>query len=140
MGTFSDTNNWSGSETPNFAIDGLGQNYLNFGEANTGILVTPAFGSSTVTQLTIWTAYNAEESDPASYQVWGTNAPIGTGPYMLTVNNPNAQMRLDKNPNFHTEYYPNEGMPKDKANGLLALAGKKLPLIHSVIFSLEKSN
>ena len=35
--------------------------------------------------------------------------PVGTGPYMLTVNNPNRQMVLERNPNFPGEPYPSEG-------------------------------
>ena len=35
--------------------------------------------------------------------------PIGTGPYMLTENNPNARMVLERNPNYHGETYPCEG-------------------------------
>ena len=66
--------------------------------------------------------------------------PVGTGPYMLTINNPNRQMVLDRNPNFHGETYPTEGEPGDRARGLLADAGKPLPFIDKVIFSLEKEN
>ncbi|WDT77474.1 MAG: ABC transporter substrate-binding protein [Candidatus Manganitrophus sp.] len=64
--------------------------------------------------------------------------PIGTGPYMLTVNNPNRQMVLERNPNFHGETYPTEGEPEDKPSGLLADAGKPLPFIDKVVFTLEK--
>ncbi len=32
--------------------------------------------------------------------------PVGTGPYMLTVNNPNRRMVLARNPNFRGEQYP----------------------------------
>jgi ABC-type transport system substrate-binding protein len=64
--------------------------------------------------------------------------PVGTGPYMLTVNNPNRQMVMEVNPNFHGETYPSEGMPDDRAAGLLNDAGKQLPFIDKVVFSLEK--
>ena len=64
--------------------------------------------------------------------------PVGTGPYMLTVNNPNRQMVLEANPNFHGETYPLEGMPGDRDAGLLDDAGKQLPFIDKVVFSLEK--
>ncbi len=66
--------------------------------------------------------------------------PIGTGPYMLTKNNPNRQMVLAKNPNFHGEKYPSEGEAGDKAKGLLQDAGKKLPFVSKVIFLLEKES
>ncbi len=64
--------------------------------------------------------------------------PIGTGPYMLTVNNPNRQMVLERNPYFHGESYPGEGEAGDRESGLLADAGAPLPFIDKVIFSLEK--
>jgi len=64
--------------------------------------------------------------------------PVGTGPYMLTVNNPNRRMVLGRNPNFTGEVYPDEGEPGDAEAGLLRDAGKPLPFIDKVIFSLEK--
>lgn len=64
--------------------------------------------------------------------------PIGTGPYMLTENNPNARMVLERNPNFHGQTYPCEGEAEDKAAGLLADCGKPLPFIDRVVFTREK--
>ena len=66
--------------------------------------------------------------------------PVGTGPYMLTVNNPNRQMVMERNPNFHGEPYPSEGDPGDAALGLLADAGKTMPFIDRVVYSLEKED
>ncbi len=64
--------------------------------------------------------------------------PIGTGPYMLTINDPNRQMVLQRNPHYSGETYPAEGEPGDAAAGLLADAGKSLPFIDRVVFSLDK--
>ncbi|HSN39018.1 MAG TPA: ABC transporter substrate-binding protein [Burkholderiales bacterium] len=64
--------------------------------------------------------------------------PVGTGPYMLTINNPNRQMVLERNPNYRGEVYPDAGAPGDAEAGLLADAGKPLPFIDKVVFSLEK--
>jgi oligopeptide transport system substrate-binding protein len=64
--------------------------------------------------------------------------PVGTGAYMLTENNPNSRMVLERNPNYHGEEYPREGEPDDAAAGLLADAGKALPFIDKVVFSREK--
>lgn len=64
--------------------------------------------------------------------------PVGTGPYMLTQNNPNARMVLERNPNFRGEPYPREGAPGDREAGLLADAGKTMPFIDRVVFSREK--
>ncbi|MCX7184361.1 MAG: ABC transporter substrate-binding protein [Nitrosospira sp.] len=66
--------------------------------------------------------------------------PVGTGPYMLTENDPNRVMILEKNPNFHGETYPTEGMAEDEQAGLLADAGKPLPFIDRVIFSRDKES
>ncbi len=64
--------------------------------------------------------------------------PIGTGPYMLTENNPNARMVLEKNPNFRRETYPCEGEGGDQEAGLLKDCGQVLPFIDKVVFTREK--
>lgn len=66
--------------------------------------------------------------------------PVGTGPYVLIENNPNRQMILARNPNFHGESYPNEGTNEDRATGLLTMAGKPLPFVDKFIFNLEKES
>jgi oligopeptide transport system substrate-binding protein len=64
--------------------------------------------------------------------------PVGTGPYMLSENNPNARIVLERNPNYHGERYPEEGEPQDTQSGLLADAGKPIPFIDKVVFSRER--
>jgi ABC-type transport system substrate-binding protein len=66
--------------------------------------------------------------------------PVGTGPYMLTQNDPNRVMVLERNPNFHGETYPTEGEPEDAAAGLLKDAGKPLPFIDKAVYSMEKES
>lgn len=66
--------------------------------------------------------------------------PVGTGPYMLTENNPNRRMVLERNPYFHGERYPSEGEEGDREAGLLDDAGKPLPFIDRAVFSLEKES
>ena len=66
--------------------------------------------------------------------------PVGTGPYVLAQNNPNARMVLERNPNFRGEAYPSEGESQDAAAGLLADAGKSMPFIDRVVFSREKES
>jgi oligopeptide transport system substrate-binding protein len=66
--------------------------------------------------------------------------PVGTGPYMLTVNNPNRLMVMERNPNFAGEPYPADGEAGDAEAGLLDDAGKPMPFIDKVIFSLEKES
>ena len=64
--------------------------------------------------------------------------PIGTGPYMLTENNPNARMTLERNPNFRGAPYPCEGEEGDEAAGLLRDCGKAMPFIDKVVFTRER--
>ncbi len=64
--------------------------------------------------------------------------PVGTGPYMLTENNPNRRMVLERNPNFRGEPYPESGTAGDAVAGMLHMAGKTMPFIDVAYYSLEK--
>ena len=66
-----------GEQAPN-AIDGnSGTKYLNFGEDDSGFIVTPSIGPQTIVHsFTITTANDATERDPASWELYGTNDPI----------------------------------------------------------------
>lgn len=64
--------------------------------------------------------------------------PVGTGAYRLIENNPNRRIVLERNPNYHDDFYPTEGSPEDAAKGLLKDAGKKLPFIDKEICILER--
>ena len=73
------------SATPNAAelvaniLDGnSGTKYLNTGIANSGFIVTPAAGASVVQSFAITTANDVPSRDPASYQLYGTNAAISS--------------------------------------------------------------
>ena len=64
--------------------------------------------------------------------------PVGTGPYMLTENNPNRRMILQRKTNFRGEPFPTTGEPGDAADGLLSQADRMMPFIDSAYYSLEK--
>jgi ABC-type transport system substrate-binding protein len=64
--------------------------------------------------------------------------PVGTGPFMLSENDPNARMVLARNPNFRGEPYPSEGEPGDAARGMLADAGKTMPFVDKAVYTREK--
>jgi len=64
--------------------------------------------------------------------------PVGSGPYMLSENDPNRRMVLSRNPNFHAQHYPCDGEAVDRAAGLLADCGKALPFIEQAVFTREK--
>lgn len=57
--------------------------------------------------------------------------PVGTGPFILRSVPRRGELVLKKNPKYHMTY-PSEGAPGDKEKGLLADAGKQLPLVDEV--------
>lgn len=60
------------------------------------------------------------------------NHAVGTGPFILESFNPADAIVYKKNPNYWEAYYPSEGEAADKANGLLADAGKRIPFIDGI--------
>lgn len=65
------------SEGPASAIDGTTDwKYLNFGKINSGFIVTPSIGPSTLDSFQITTANDHEERDPTTWMLYGTNDPI----------------------------------------------------------------
>jgi ABC-type transport system substrate-binding protein len=66
--------------------------------------------------------------------------PVGTGPFSLDVYDPNLEIILQRNENFHQETYPSEGESVDKEKGYLLDAGKHLPFIDKLIYKLERES
>ena len=64
--------------------------------------------------------------------------PVGTGPYMMTTFERDRLHVMKRNPNYRGEPYPCEGMPEDRAAGLLDDCGKTLPLIDTLYNPIEK--
>lgn len=61
--------------------------------------------------------------------------PVGTGPFILKDESdwkPGQNMILHRNPGYRTELYPSEATPKEKEQGFLAAAGKKLPFLDRI--------
>ncbi|MCA9258446.1 MAG: PQQ-dependent sugar dehydrogenase, partial [Planctomycetales bacterium] len=65
-----------GGESPPNAIDRTVAKYLNFGEINSGVTVTPVDGPYLVDAFQLTTANDAVERDPSAWSLYGTNAPI----------------------------------------------------------------
>lgn len=66
-----------GEQVPNAIDANSGTKYLNFGEDDSGFIVTPSIGPQTiVNSFTITTANDATERDPASWELYGTNDAI----------------------------------------------------------------
>jgi oligopeptide transport system substrate-binding protein len=51
--------------------------------------------------------------------------PVGTGPFMLTENDPNRRMVLSRNPNFRGETYPCEGEVGDREAACWSIAASR---------------
>src|SRR5205809_3286214 len=66
------SNNTPGSEGVANAIDNQPTKYLNFDKLNTGFTVSPRVGLSVVQCLTLTSANDAPERDPASYVLSGS--------------------------------------------------------------------
>ena len=64
--------------------------------------------------------------------------PVGTGPFVYDRKNSNLGSRLiwNKNPTYRKEFYPSEGAPGDKEEGLLADAGKPLPMSDRIVVNV----
>lgn len=69
-----------------------------------------------------------------SLNVW----PVGSGPYRMTVYEQDRRHVLERNPAYREATYPCEGSESDRAEGLLADCGKRLPLVDRWVFSMEK--
>lgn len=64
--------------------------------------------------------------------------PVGTGPFMVTEFVRDRRIVMQRNPNYRGEPYPCEGMPEDRARGLLADCGKKTPFIDGIVSTVER--
>jgi hypothetical protein len=78
----------SGNEDPRFALDQVFNpgpppsttKYLNFGEQNSGIIITNSEGPVDVNFMRFRTANDTPARDPASWKLYGTNDPITSAP------------------------------------------------------------
>jgi ABC-type transport system substrate-binding protein len=64
--------------------------------------------------------------------------PVSSGPYLVEEYDRAQRMVLVRNPNYREDYYPTEGAPGDATNGMLANAGKRLPLNDRVVVTVFK--
>ena len=62
--------------------------------------------------------------------------PVGTGAFKLKSWKRQHRIILERNPNFRKEYYPSTGAPGDRDRGLLDDAGKQLPFLDEVWYTI----
>jgi oligopeptide transport system substrate-binding protein len=68
------------------------------------------------------------------------NHPVGTGPYKLKRWHRGSFIELVRNPTFREEFYPSQGEAGDAEKGLLADAGKRLPLTDKIMMVLVQED
>ncbi len=64
------------------------------------------------------------------------NNPVGTGPFRLKEWHKRWRLILERNPTYREDYYPSEGEPGDAEASLLEDAGRKLPFVDEVWYSV----
>jgi ABC-type oligopeptide transport system substrate-binding subunit len=64
--------------------------------------------------------------------------PVGTGPFYMEEYDPNRRIVLKRNPNYHPDFYPTEGMPGDREAGFLDDAGQRMPFVDRAVFYIEQ--
>jgi ABC-type transport system substrate-binding protein len=64
------------------------------------------------------------------------NHPVGTGPFILPVFEQSNRIVYTKNPTFREKLFPSEGEEGDDKLGLLADAGKRIPLVDRIIVDI----
>jgi len=62
--------------------------------------------------------------------------PVGTGPFVLKTWHRGSYIELVRNPKFRGELYPSEGEPGDKEAGYLDDAGKTMPFVDGITWSI----
>jgi oligopeptide transport system substrate-binding protein len=64
--------------------------------------------------------------------------PVGTGPFRLEDGgwDPGRRLVLERNPNYHECFYPDEANEEDVKRGLTKDAGKRLPIVDRVEYQM----
>jgi ABC-type transport system substrate-binding protein len=64
--------------------------------------------------------------------------PVGTGPFVMKEWARGRRVVLERNPNFHPDFYPTEGTVEYRKKGMLADAGKPVPFLDRIVWDVVK--
>jgi ABC-type transport system substrate-binding protein len=67
-----------------------------------------------------------------------TDNAVGSGPFMFQKWDRNRQVVLVRNPNYHSDYYPTKAANDWQQKGMLADAGKTMPFVDKIIYSVSE--
>jgi oligopeptide transport system substrate-binding protein len=67
-----------------------------------------------------------------------TERAVGTGPFRLKSFVKGSRIILEKNPSYRKEVFPSDGDEEAQKSGLMASAGKQLPFVDQIVFSILK--
>jgi len=81
-------------------------------------------------------AHEAVEYYNAPGRAGFTRHPVGTGAYRLKSWERQHRIILERNPTYRKDYYPSTGAPGDREKGLLVDAGKAMPFIDEVWYTI----
>ncbi len=85
--------------------------------------------------------YADERVDPATPDLLKLSRhPVGCGPFMLTEYVKKSRIVLKPNSNRRAEFYPTDGDPGDRKAGLLADAGRQLPLVDGIQINIIRES
>ena len=65
---------------------------------------------------------------------------VGCGAFQVTEYVKKSRIVLQANPNYRGEFYPSEGARGDREEGMLADAGKRLPLARTIQFNIVRES
>ncbi len=67
-----------------------------------------------------------------------TDNAVGSGPFMFKQWDRQRQIILVKNPSYHSDYYPTKAAIDWQQKGMLADAGKLMPFVDKIIYSVSE--
>ena len=75
VGTTNPGNNWPSAESPDKLVDAdSATKFLTFRNSNAGVILKPTNSNLVFNRLSLWTANDATERDPASYIIYGSTS------------------------------------------------------------------
>jgi oligopeptide transport system substrate-binding protein len=96
---------------------------------------TPQLLSLLTLTFTAATPFEAAEAYQDRDGHWSRN-PVGSGPFRLTEWKRSRRLVLERNPDYHADFYPTEASVRFREWGLLKDSGKPLPFLDRIVIEV----